>query len=253
MATPKPPTCPCLPVRLALLAGLALLLVSLPAAAGERKTVWAYPPGAGPKGAVESEFWLTTSRKASDSPTGSEYRIEIENGLTDDVSLDVYLGVLKQNPGESLKLDRVQASLRANLVRDPLRIPVDLTGYLEVKRDVDWSSPWAFEAILIGGRNFGRLWYAFNLVYESQLSSKAFDGDIRECKGIVAAGYEFSPRVSFGAEFIAVNNSGTKEYSLGPTLKVGLTEKTWIAIGPQWGLISDADNLKIRAIFGIFF
>ncbi len=244
------------PSALALLASpalLLLLLTALPASAGERKTVWAYPPGAGPKGAVESEFWLTTSRQTSDSPTASEYRIEIENGLTDDISLDVYLGVFKQDPGESLKLDRVQASLRASLVRDPLRIPVDLTGYFEVKRDVDWSNPWEFEAILIGGKSFGNFWYAFNLVYESELSSKAFDGDVRECKGIAAVGYEFSPRVSLGAEFIAANDAGTKEYSLGPTLKVGLTEKTWVAIGPQWGLNDDAASLSVRAIFGIFF
>jgi len=242
-------------LSLSLLVSVALgaLVLASPAEAGERKTVWAYPPGAGPKGAVESELWLTTSQARSGDPTGSEVRLEIENGLTDDISLDLYLAVLNQAPGESMKFERVQASLRANLVRDPLRIPVDLTGYFEVKRDVDWSKPWGFEAILIGGKSFGSFWYAFNLVYESELSSKAFDKDVRECKGIVAAGYELSPRVSLGAEFVAANDAGTTEYSLGPTLKVGLTEKTWIAIGPQWGLNDGADHLKVRAIFGIFF
>ena len=241
------------PLRPLVSAILAVLVFARCAEAGERKTVWAYPPGAGPKGAVESELWLTTGQARSGDPTGSELRLEIENGLTDDVSIDLYLAVLKQAPGESMKFDRVQASLRANLVRDPLRIPVDLTGYFEVKRDVDWSNPWEFEAILIGGKSFGRFWYAFNLVYESELSSKAFDKDVRECKGIVAAGYEFSPRFSLGAELVAANVAGTKEYSLGPTLKVGLTEKTWVAVGPQWGLNADADHLKVRAIFGIFF
>ena len=58
----------------------------------------------------------------------AEYRIEIENGLTDDVSLDIYLGVFTQNPGESFKLDRVQASLRANLLPEKARSVLDLTG-----------------------------------------------------------------------------------------------------------------------------
>jgi hypothetical protein len=33
----------------------------------------------------------------------------------------------------------------------------------------------------------------------------------------------------------------------------GLTPKTWIAVGPQFGLNHDADKLAVRAIFGVFF
>lgn len=237
----------------ALVLPLLLLLWSGLAEAGQRHTVWAYPPGAGPKGSVEAETWITASRANSDSGTASEYRLEIENGLTDDVSLDLYLGVLKQAPGESITFDRVQASLRGNLARDAFHLPVDLTGYFEVKRDLDFSNPWEFEAILIGGKSFGRLSYSFNLVYESELSSKAFQSDVREIKGIVTAGYELTPRIWLGAEFVVANAAGTKEISIGPTVSFGLTEKTWIAVGPQFGLNHGTDDLAVRAIFGIFF
>jgi len=232
---------------------LLTVLSAFPAAAGQRHTVWAYPPGAGPKGVVEAETWITTSRANSDSGTAAEYRLEIENGLSDDVSLDLYLGVLKQAPGESVKFDSFQASLRADLVRDPLKIPVDLTGYFELKRDVDFSNPWEFEAILIGGKSFGKFSYSFNLVYESELSSKAFQSDVREVKGIVTAGWELTKKIWAGAELVLANDAGTKEASLGPTFSFGLTESTWIAIGPQFGLNQATDDLKVRAIFGIFF
>lgn len=225
----------------------------MPALAGQRHTVWAYPPGAGPKGVVEAETWITTSRADSDKGTAAEYRIEIENGLSDDVSLDLYLAVLNQAPGEAVRFDRIQASLRADLVRDPFRLPVDLTGYFELKRDLDFGNPWEFEAILIGGKSLGKFSYGFNVVYESEFSSKALRSDVREMKGIVTAGYELTRKIWAGAEFIAANDAGTKKYSLGPTLSTRLTESTWIAIGPQFGLNRNADHLQVRAIFGVFF
>lgn len=239
--------------RLTTLFVVAFALAPLTALeAGERHTVWAYPPGAGPKGSAELETWVTAGRAESHSGTSSEYRVEVENGLTDNVSLDLYLAVVTQAPGEGARFDRVQASLRANLVREPFNLPVDLTGYFEIKRDLQFDNPWEFETILIGGKSFGRFNYAFNLVYESELSSKAFQRAVREQKGIIAAGYEVTPRLWAGAEFIAADAGGTKEYSAGPTLSFTLTERTWIAVGPQFGINRDADRLKVRAIFGIF-
>ena len=250
------PTCRAARVRPALLPLLAVVLMAgaPPAAAGERHTVWAYPPGAGPKGAVEAETWITTKKEASGSPTEAEYRIEIENGLTDDVSLDIYLGVFTQSPGESFRLDRVQASLRANLLPEKARSVLDLTGYFEVKRPIELSEPWGIEMILIGGKSWGRLSSSVNLVFESELSSQAFKKDTRELKGIATAGWEFTPRIWAGGELIVeAAPGGATEVSLGPTVSFGLTPKTWIAIGPQFGLNHDADKLAVRAIFGVFF
>jgi hypothetical protein len=236
-----------------LAAGLAASLVAAPSAhAGKRHTVWAYPPGAGPRGAVEAETWITTKQESKHSGTEAEYRLEIENGLSDGLSLDVYLGVLTQEPGESVKFDRVQASLRADLLRSRVTA-VDLTGYFELKRDVDLGNPWEFEAILIGGKQYGNFEWDVNLVYESELSGNAFKKSARELKGIVGAGWSFSPRVYAGAELVAEDDTGTKELSLGPTVSVGLTDRTWVAVGAQFGVNDDADRLAVRAIFGIFF
>lgn len=236
---------------------LSLLLLAAAAAAplhaGQRHTVWAYPPGAGPKGAVEAETWITTGKHDADAPSEAEYRLELENGLSDDVSLDVYLGVFKQTSEEGFKLDRVQTSLRANLFGDKVRDVVDVTGYFEVKRDIELSNPWEFEAILIAGHAYGKLSWNLNLVYESELSSKAFDPDAREVKGILGAGYEVTPRFWAGGELVLANDAGTKEVSVGPTLSLVLTEKTWVAVGPQFGLNDATDDIKVRAIFGIFF
>jgi len=251
--------CASLPRRPRLLAvsgrlGLLILLApSWAALAGERHTVWAYPPGAGPKGSVEAETWFTGTRETSHGPTDSEYRLELENGLTDDVSLDAYLAVLSQTSGESLTFHAVQLSIRANLLPDRLRPLVDLTGYFEVIRDVDWSQPWGFEAILMAGKAYGRFSWSLNLVAESELSSSAFQTDTTEWKGIATAGWEVTRRFWAGAEFIAENDRGKYEYSLGPTVSISLTPKTWIAVGPQFPLNGGADNLAVRAIFGIFF
>lgn len=241
--------------RLRTLLPLFLLAVTAasPALAGQRHTVWAYPPGAGPKGNVEAETWITAVKETKDAATDAEYRVEIENGLSDDVSLDVYLGIFKQTPEEGFKLDRVAASLRANLFGEKVRDVIDLTGYFEVERDIELSNPWEFEAILIGGRSWGKVSFDFNLVYESELSSKAFQRDTREMKAIVGAGYELTPKLWAGGEFIAADEYGTKQYSVGPTVSVNLTEKTWLAVGPQFGLNDDAARLQVRAIFGIFF
>ena len=247
--------CPLLAARSALFAlALPLLLAAAPARAGERRTVWAYPPTMSPKGSVEVETWLTLKKETSDPGTDSELRIEVENALTDDVSLDIYLGVFEQVPEESFKLDRVQASLRANLLPEKARGLFDLTGYAEVKRPVDLSKPWGVEMILIAGKDWGRFGAGVNLVFESELSSNAFDKDVRELKAIATATWELGSRIAVSAEFIVEGAPGGKtELSLGPTLSVGLTEKTWVAIGPQFGLNSDADKLAVRAIFGVFF
>jgi hypothetical protein len=245
--------------RAAVSSGLFVLAFALgvvparPALAGKRHTVWAYPPGAGPRGAVEAETWVTTTRASRASGTDAEYRVEIENGLSDGLSLDVYLAVLNQPAGGSVSFDRVQASLRADLLRGRLGSAIDLTGYFELKRDVDFGNPWEFEAIFIGGKSYGNFEYDFNLVYESELSSGAFHHDKRELKGIAGAGWSFSPRVYAGAELVAENDKGRRELSLGPTVSLGLTDKTWIAVGAQLGVNRDADQLAVRAIFGIFF
>jgi hypothetical protein len=232
---------------------LPLLLVPGAAHAGKRHTVWAYPPGAGPKGTVEGEVWMTGVKETSDSGTAMSYKVEFENGLTDDVSLDLYLAILSQTPEQGLKFDGFAASLRANLLPDNLRHVVDLTGYLEVSRDVEWSNPWGFEAILLVGKAYGRFSWSANLLVESELSSQAFAKGTTEWKGIATAGYEITRRIWAGAEFIAANDKGKHEYSLGPTVSIGLTPKTWIAIGPQFGLTGSSDKLAVRAIFGVFF
>src|SRR5262249_28925975 len=151
-----------------------------------------------------------------------------------------------------LSFDRVQASLRADLLRDRVKT-IDLTGYFELKRDVDLGNPWAFEAILIGGKAYGGFEDDVNLAYQSELSAQAFDKDAREVKGIVGAGFNVSLRFYAGAELVAEDDRGRHELSLGPTISFGLTDKTWLAVGTQFGVNHAADQLAVRAIFGIFF
>jgi hypothetical protein len=242
------------PGSLALLALAAALLVpASPAHAGRRYTVWAYPPGAGPKGSVEAETWITAERETRDSGTDVEYRIELENGITDGLSIDVYLAVLKQPAGGPASFDKVQVALRTDLMKERLKDAIDLTGYFEIKRDVDFGNPWEFEAIFIGGKSYGRFFYDFNLVYEAELSSSAFQKGSRELKGILGAGWELSPRLFAGGEIVAVNDAGPRELSIGPTISFTFTPSTWLAVGPQFGLNDRTDQLQVRALFGIFF
>lgn len=124
-------------------------------------------------------------------------------------------------------------------------------GYFEIKRPVDFHEPWEFEAILILSRDFKDFNLTGNIVYEGWLDSD--NGDQDEIKTLIAAGYAVTKRFNLAAEIQGIYEGDEQKFLAGPTLSFGLNEKAWVALGPAWGLNDDADDFRLRALFGIFF
>ncbi len=234
-----------------LLLSTILLLGSAAAHAGKRHYVWSYDYGIGPKGSTEAEVWWTakTPDSSISEETEHELRIEVEVPLTDRWETDFYL-VFDKNPDESLDFSDIFWSNKY-LLTLPGQSPVDLMGYFEIKRPMDFHEPWEFETILILAKDFKDFNITGNIVYEGWLDNDNSDHD--EIKTLLAAGYAFTPRFNLGAELQGIFEGSEQKLLAGPTVSVSLNPKVWLALGPAWGLNSEADDFRVRALFGMFF
>jgi hypothetical protein len=219
--------------------------------AGKRNYVWSYDYGISPRGVMEAETWWTakTAETSQSENTRHQLRIEIEVPITDRWESDFYL-VFEQDPDESLDFSDIFWSNKY-LLTLPGQKPVDLMGYFEIKRPMDFNEPWEFETILILSKDFGDFNITGNLVYEGWLDSDNSDHD--EIKTLLATGYSITPRINLAAELQGIYEGNEQKFLAGPTASFSLNKKSWVAIGPAWGLNSDADDFRLRALFGIFF
>jgi hypothetical protein len=229
---------------------LVLLLGAGWAQAGKRNYVWSYDYGIGPLGGVELETWWTakTPDTSDSSKTKHELRFEVEVPLKDRWETDFYL-VFTEEPDEELDFSDVFWSNKV-LLTFPGEAPVDLMGYFELKRPTDFHDPWEFETILILSKDFDDVNLTGNVVYEGWIDSRNRDHD--EIKAILSGGYAITPRFNLAGELQGVFEGSEQKYYLGPTFSFGLNEKAWLAIGPAWGLNDDADDLRVRLLFGLF-
>jgi hypothetical protein len=228
-----------------------LFCCSTLAHAGKRNSVWSYDYGIGPKGGTEAEAWWTakTADSSESEQTSHQLRIEIEVPITERWESDFYL-VFEQDADESLEFSDVFWSNKY-LLTLPGQQAVDLMGYFEIKRPMDFHEAWEFETILILSKDFKDFNITGNLVYEGLLNSDNSEHD--EIKTLLSTGYSFTPRFNLAAEFQGIYEGSEQKFLAGPTASFSLNEKTWVAIGPAWGLNSDADDFRVRALFGIFF
>jgi hypothetical protein len=239
-------------VKMKFIVVLSLLFFSLAsvAHAGKRNYVWSYDYGIGPKDGSEVEMWWTAKTRDSSrsDQTKHEVRVEVEVPITDRWESDFYL-VFTKNPDESTDFSDLFWSNKY-LLTLPGQTPVDMMGYFEVKRPVDFHEPWEFEAILILSKDFRDFNLTGNIVYEGWLDSDNRDHD--EIKTLLATGYAVTPRFNLGAEIQGIYEGDEQKFLAGPTLSFSLNRQAWVAIGPSWGLNDDADDFRIRALFGIF-
>ena len=133
----------------------------------------------------------------------------------------------------------------------PGQAALDLMGYFEIKRPIEFSDPWEFEAILILSKDWKDYNLTGNIVYEGWLDSRNSDHD--EIKVLLSTGYSFNPRFNLAAELQAIFEGSEEKYLAGPTFAFGFNERSWLTVGSAWGLNSDADDFRIRALFGLFF
>lgn len=234
-------------LRLTLTLILATLLATPSAMADRRKYVWGYQFATVPAEATEIEFYQTTKVSETDS---WEYRIEIEHGITPRFDIAVYQ-IFAQKQSQSFKWDAFQVRARYKLAA-PGQFPLNPLLYLEYNRKIELGRQNKLETKLILGRNFDRVNFAINPVWELFWAP----GDPNHEIGVDAGlSYEFSYKFSLGAEFTTRNEfirAADDELSayVGPTASYA-PGRMFYTVGVKWGFTDESDDARIRFIMGI--
>ncbi|NOX88578.1 MAG: hypothetical protein GXO77_06100 [Calditrichaeota bacterium] len=213
--------------------------------ADRRHFVWTYQYMTLPAGATELEFYQTTKISGKDS---WEYRIEVEQGLTDRWDFSVYQ-IFSQNEDEPFRWDAVKFRTRyrfgetGKYILDPLL-------YLEYDRKLDFSDPNKLEAKLILGKQIDAVNLALNPVYEYHFAP----GKSHELGFDMGVSYEFSPKFIAGVETTSRMEFEDEETEIGsyvgPTVSFA-TGNWWYTIGAAFGVTKHSDNVRVRFLMGI--
>lgn len=233
--------------RSALLLALAALIAVPSVFADRRKYVWTYASGTIAPEASELEFYQTTRIDETDS---WEYRIEIEHGLTPKADLSIYQ-IFAQSEGGSFRWDAVQVRGRYRLA-EPGQFFLDPTLYLEYNRKIDLARQNKLEGKLLLSRDFDKVNFAINPVYEFFWAP----GDPNHESGLdVGLSYELSHKFSVALEsttryeFVRDADNETSSY-FGPTISFA-TGEVYYTVGYAWGLTDDSNDARVRFLLGV--
>ncbi len=231
--------------RFALL-GLLLASLSPKLLADRRNYVWTYQYQTMPAQATELEFYQTTNlNEASDA---WEYRIEIEQGLTDRWDFSVYQ-IFTQTEGGSLHWNAVQFRTRYRIGEEGKYV-LDPLLYLEYQRNTDSHLPNKLEGKLILAKTMGRANLSLNPVYELAFAP----GTEHEIGLDAGLCYEFTPALSLGLESTTRAEFEDDETAvasyLGPTVSFA-SGRWWYSIGGGLGISDESDDAKVRFLMGV--
>ncbi len=230
------------------LALLALSLASLPLVsfADRRNYVWTYQYQTMPAQATELEFYQTTN--LNEIADAWEYRIEVEQGLTDRWDFSVYQ-IFTQPEGGSLRWNAVQFRTRYRIGEEGQYV-LDPLLYLEYQRNTNSHLPNKLEGKVILAKTIGRTNLALNSVYELAFAP----GTEHEIGLDAGLCYEFTPAVSLGLESTTRAEFEDEETAvasyLGPTISLA-SGRWWYSIGGGFGVSEDADDAKVRFLMGV--
>lgn len=224
---------------------LLFIVFSTSLFADRRSYVWTYQYMTLPKGHTEIEFYQTTKISTLDK---WEYRIEVENGITDYFDFSVYQ-IFEQLEGEDFKWNAVQFRTRyrfgevGQYFMDPLL-------YFEYNRKLDLTAPNKLEAKFILAKTVNKFNIAINPVYEYFFAP----GTEHEIGLDIGVSYEFSPRFILGLESTTRMEFEDDETEignyLGPTVSVA-SGNWWYTIGAAIGITEDSDDARVRFLMGI--
>jgi hypothetical protein len=197
-----------------------------------------------PKGMTELEFYQTTRIADSDS---WEYRIEVEQGLTDRWDFSVYQ-IFSQKEDDAFKWDAVQFRTRYRF-GEVGKYFMDPLIYLEYRRKLDFGEPNKAEAKLILAKQIDAVNLAINPVYEL-----FFGPEVEHEVGMdIGVSYEVSPKFVMGVETTSrmeFEDSETEIGSyLGPTVSIS-SGQWWYTFGAGFGITEDSDDVRVRFIMG---
>ena len=116
----------CKMIKKLLIASVAIIMAAPSPMADRRQYVWTYQYMTVPQGASELEFYQTTKLDKTDS---WEYRIEIEQGLTDKTDFAIYQ-IFSQKEGDKFAWDAFQFRVRHRLATSGEFFPLIVNALL---------------------------------------------------------------------------------------------------------------------------
>lgn len=243
---------------------LTVLIGLLRAGANERYFAYTYEPETMPKGALETEQWVTL-RAGRDKAVGQEdynkweFRQELEYGLTDNYTLSLYLNESWENYRDpnsghhvsDFDFDGVSLENRY-MVWNPADHAVGLALYLEPR--ISGSEAELEEKIILGQR-FGDWKWALNLTHATEWSDdfKSVEGEVEVSFGITR---RLNSQWSVGLE--ARDHNELPDYSIweNTALYIGPVvtyqqERWWatLAVMPQILGVNFAENVDDNHYF----
>lgn len=229
--------------------------------ASERRFAYSYESTGMPKGGLEYEQWVTW--KSYDDKERFDFRHEFEYGLTDTLTLDVYLTDWRyenaDGDGGSSSYEHSGISLR-KMLTDPNQSTLGSGLYGEV---LVGEHEVALEGKLLLQKNIGPVVLVYNLIIEAEWEGENLR-DLDESVGVwentAGLSYQVNPNLLFGleavheVEFEEWRTSGEHVVYAGPniSLRAGRFFATAAALAQATDVDEEADT-EMRVLAGVMF
>lgn len=223
------------------------LLVATSVSADRRKYVWTYQSMTTAKDHAELEFYQTTKIDVTNS---WEYRIELENGLTDNLDFSVYQ-IFTQKENAPFKWEAFQLRMRYRFVERG-KFFMDPVFYIEYRKKTDGELQDKIEFKLLFGKDFSKGNLSINPVYEYKWNH----GEAVTELGLdVAISYSPTFKWSFGLEsttrYEMIKNADNETGSyFGPTVSFA-SGSYFYTFGYATGLTDKSNDARVRLLIGI--
>ncbi len=211
--------------KILLLAAASFAWFATTASASERRFTYSYEATTMPKGAWEYEQWFTW--KSYDDKDRFDFRHEFEYGITDSLTLDIYVADWRYEDvaGEGSETDYKSSgfSLR-KMLTDPNKSVLGSGLYGEV---LVGDQKVELEGKLLLQKNFGPLMAVYNLVLEAEWEGEDL-GSLDEAVGVwentFGLSYQITPGLFVGmealheVEFPDWSKAGDHAFYAGPNI-----------------------------------
>ena len=243
------------------IAGLLALSFSASINANERRFSYSYETTGMPAGVWEYEQWMTW--KSYDNKDRFDFRHEFEYGITDALTIGVYLADWRY---EDVEGEGGEADYKASGVEliyqltDPNKSPFGSAVYGEV---LVGDEKVELEAKLLLQKNFGPLIAVYNAVLEAEWEGESL-GDLDESVGVwentFGLSYQINPSLFVGVEalheieFAEWSEAGDHVVYVGPNISVrkGNFFATFAGLFQATGVEGEPDT-QVRMIAGFTF
>ncbi|MBL8858864.1 MAG: hypothetical protein JNL28_10195 [Planctomycetes bacterium] len=242
----------------------ALLILTAPAFANERRFAYSYEATTVPKGQFELENWITYKHgtKNDSDFRRVQFRHELEYGLTDRLQLSAYLADWSwtdagRGSASTTRYDDSAVVLKVNWL-DPALEGLGVSTYHEVKVGDEFIE---LENKLIVQQNVDRFVGVYNLTLEAEWEGRDYEMDNGEIINSLGLSYELSPRLLMGVEAVHEiplpdwRTGAHQRVLAGPNLsyRFGGAHGWWITTSALQQLTGEDDEaeFEMRLIVGV--